>query len=169
MNKAIIIFGNSSRPNDNRSLVDEVARQLELKIIDLAEFDFNSQEANDHLIEIIENIINVDTIIFATPVYSYSMSVRMKLFIDQLGELSQVDEELKEILLSKRGLLLSTGNNAMPPEYFEQTFSLLLAYLGIKYSGMLYRPYDTDFTPDQIRTFGNKAMVQADSWSTVAA
>ncbi|HEY3487356.1 MAG TPA: NAD(P)H-dependent oxidoreductase [Gammaproteobacteria bacterium] len=169
MNKTIIIFGNSSRPDDNRNLVDEVAREFDLRIIDLADFDINGREVNDALIELIEQVIHADTVIFATPVFCYSMSPRMKLFIDRLTDLARVDEELKEMLRGKRGLLLSTGTEAIPPKYFEETFSLLLAYLGIEYGGMLYLARNADPAPEQIRAFGNKAIVEMGSWSEAAA
>jgi multimeric flavodoxin WrbA len=167
MNRTIVIFGNSSRPDQSRSLADEVAREFGFKVLDLADYDIN-QEINDPLIELIENIIHADTIIFATPVYCYSMSARMKLFMDRLTDLVREDEELKTMLRGKRGLVLSTGTDTIAPKLFEQSFSLLLAYLGIEYSGMLYRTRDTDFTPDQIRAFGDKAVTQTGSWSSAA-
>jgi multimeric flavodoxin WrbA len=166
MNKTIILFGNSSKPDQSRSLADEVAREFGFKVFDLADYDINNQELNDPLIELLENIIQADTIIFATPVYCYSMSARMKLFMDRLTDLVREDEELKNMLRGKRGLVLSTGTDTIAPKLFEQSFSLLLAYLGIEYSGMLYRTRDTDFTPDQIRAFGDKAATQAGSWSS---
>src|SRR5688572_16593269 len=167
MNKTVVIFGNSSKPDQSRSLADEVAREFGFKVLDLADYDIN-QEINDPLIEVIENIIHADTIIFATPVYCYSMSARMKLFLDRLTDLVRIDEELKAMLRGKRGLLLSTGNEAAAPRYLEETFSLLLASLGIEYSGMLYRPRDTDFTSAQIRAFGDKAVMESGSWSSAA-
>jgi multimeric flavodoxin WrbA len=168
MNKTIVIFGNSSKPDQSRSLADEVAREFGFKVLDLADYDISNQQINDPLIEVIENVMHADTIIFATPVYCYSMSARMKLFMDQLTDLVRVDEELKTMLRGKRGLLLSTGTERIPPKYFEETFSLLLAYLGIEYSGMLYRARDTNFTPDQIRAFGDKAVTQSGSWLNAA-
>jgi multimeric flavodoxin WrbA len=168
MNKTIVIFGNSSKPDQSRSLADEVAREFGFQVLDLAEYEINNREINDSLIEIVESIMHADTIIFATPVYCYSMSARLKLFMDRLTDLVREDEELKTMLRGKRGLLLSTGTDAAPPKYFEETFSLLLAYLGIEYSGMLYRARDTDFTPDQIRAFGNKAAMESGSWSSAA-
>lgn len=168
MNKTLVIFGNSSKPDHSRSLADEVAREFGFKVIDLAEYDINNREINDPFIEVVEHIMHVDTIIFATPVYCYSMSARMKLFMDRLTDLVREDGELKAILRGKRGLLLSTGTESIPPKYFEETFSLLLAYLGIEYSGMLYRARDTYFTPDQIRAFGNKAAMECGSWSSAA-
>jgi multimeric flavodoxin WrbA len=169
MNKTIVIFGNSSKPDQSRSLADEVAREFGFKVLDLADYDINNREINDPLIEVIENIIHADTIIFATPVYCYSMSARMKLFMDRLTDLVREDEELKTMLRGKCGLVLSTGTDTIAPKLFEESFSLLLAYLGIEYSGMLYRTRDTDFTPDQIRAFGNKAATQTSSWSNAAS
>lgn len=168
MNKTIVIFGNSSKPDGSRVLADEVAREFGFKVIDLAEYDINNREINDPLIEVVEQVIHADTVIFATPVYCYSMSARMKLFLDRLTDLARMDEELKAMLRGKRGLLLSTGAETLAPRYLEETFSLLLAYLGIEYGGMLYRSRDTDFTPAQIRAFGDKAVTKSSSWSSAA-
>ncbi len=168
MQKTIILFGNSSKPDQSRGLADEVAREFGFKVIDLAEYEINNREINDPLIEVIEHIMHADTVIFATPVYCYSMSARMKLFMDRLTDLVREDEELKTMLHGKRGLVLSTGTDTIAPKLFEESFSLLLAYLGIEYRGMLYRTRDTDFTPDQIRAFG-KAVVERGSWSNAMA
>lgn len=169
MNKTIIIFGNSSKPDGSRSLADEVALEFGFNVIDLAEYEITNREINDPLIEVVEHIIHADTIIFATPIYCYSMSARMKLFTDRLTDLVRMDEELKNMLRGKRGLLLSTGTERIAPGYFEESFSLLLACLGIEYGGMLYRSRDTNFTPAQIRDFGNKAVTETGSWSSAAA
>lgn len=168
MNKTIVIFGNSSKPDGSRILADEVAREFGFKVLDLADYEINNREVNDPLIEVVEHIIHADTVIFATPVYCYSMSARMKLFLDRLTDLVRMDGELKAMLRGKRGLLLCTGTDLIPPRYFEETFALLLAYLGIEYSGMLYRPRDTSFTPTQIRAFGLKAVAERGSWSSAA-
>lgn len=167
MHKTIVIFGNSSKPDGSRSLADEVAREFGFQVIDLAEYEITNREFNDPLIEVVEQIIHADTVIFATPVYCYSMSARMKLFMDRLTDLAQMDEELKTMLRGKRGLLLCTGNERLAPGYFEESFSLLLACLGIEYGGMLYRPRDSGFTPAQIQAFGVKA-VKPGSWSSAA-
>lgn len=169
MSKTIIIFGNSSKPDASRSLADEVAREFGFKVLDLAEYEINNREINDPLIEVVEHIIHADTVIFATPMYCYSMSARMKLFMDRLTDLTLMDEELKSMLCGKRGLLLSTGTEPIAPEYFEESFSLLLACLGIQYGGMLYRPRDTDFTPAQIRAFCARATAESGSWSGASA
>jgi putative NADPH-quinone reductase len=168
MSNTIVIFGNSSRPDGGRALADEVAREFGFKVLDLADHEINNREINDPLIEVVEHLIHADTIIFATPVYCYSMSARMKLFMDQLTDLARMDGELRAMLRGKRGLLLCTGTELIAPRYFEETFSLLLAYLGIEYAGMLYRPRDTAFTPAQIRAFGDKASSERGSWSSAA-
>jgi multimeric flavodoxin WrbA len=168
MNKTIVIFGNSSRADGSRSLADEVAHGFGFKVFDLAEYAINDREFNDPLIEVVEQVIHADTIIFATPVYCHAMSARMKLFLDRLTDLARMDEELKAMLRGKRGLLLSTGLEAEAPKYLEETFSLLLAYLGIEYGGMLYRPRDTGFTAAQISAFGHKAVTERGSWSSAA-
>jgi multimeric flavodoxin WrbA len=168
MNKTIVIFGNASKPDGSRTLADEVALEFGFKVIDLAEYDINNWEINDPLIEVVEQLIHADTVIFATPVYCYAMSARMKLFMDRLTDLARMDEELKDMLRGKRGLLLSTGSDTSAPRYLEETFSLLLAYLGIEYAGMLYRARDTDFTQTQIRAFGAKAVTEPGTWSSAA-
>lgn len=168
MSKTIVIFGNSSKPDGSRMLADEVACGFGFKVLDLADYEINNREINDPLIEVVEHIIHADTVIFATPVYCYSMSARMKLFMDRLTDLVRMDGELKTMLRGKRGLLLCTGTELIAPRYFEETFSLLLAYLGIEYCGMLYRSHDASFTPAQIHAFGSKAATETGSWSSAA-
>jgi hypothetical protein len=166
--KAIIIFSGSNRPDNSSSLVTEIAQQFSVKVIDLSSFGINPHTVDDHLIAIIEDMLDADSIIFATPVYWHSMSTRMKLFIDRLTELVKDDRELGEILRGKRGLLLGTGTDAILSRSFEETFSLMLSCIGIEYSGMLYCKGNSDPADhqDAILAFGHKAVTQTSSWAT---
>lgn len=84
--------------------------------------------------------IKSDLIIFATPVYWYSMSGIMKVFIDKFSNLlSGKGKALGEAFYGKMIEVLSTGYDEKVPAGFEAPFSLTAIYFGMDYMGTTYR------------------------------
>jgi multimeric flavodoxin WrbA len=79
--------------SDTKKQLEKVFAEIEHTLIDL--FDFNVYPYNylgnyhlsDNFMDIIEEILHYDKIIFATPVYWYSMRGLMKTFFDRLTDL----------------------------------------------------------------------------------
>ncbi len=100
--KKVIIISSSPRKNGNsETLAKEFARGAEstnnqVEFISLRDYDLNycigcyachktgKCFQNDQMNEIGEKLTNADVIVFATPVYFYSMSGQLKVFIDRL-------------------------------------------------------------------------------------
>lgn len=83
MNKQIIINGSHNRDGDTTKLIQEIYPEIAcLKLIDYTIELYNDDETysdKDQFLEIINQIIEVEEIIFATLVYWYSMSSVMKI------------------------------------------------------------------------------------------
>ena len=96
-------------------------------------------DVNSGFISLIKEMIASDLIVFATPVYWYSMSAAMKLFFDNLSYLLDGDyKELGEKLSFKKIKLVSTGSDAHLPTGFEVPFIQTAIYFGMDYLGIHY-------------------------------
>lgn len=85
----------------------------------------------DDMQEIYPLIKEADVIVLATPIYWWSMSAQLKIFIDRLYGLEE-----KELLKTKECVLLTTYGGALPnegPSLVENTIKEICDYLGIKF------------------------------------
>lgn len=91
--KKVIILGSSSKNGETKKVVTELMRISNWELIDLndykiSHFDYQHLNRNDDFISLMKRITeNYDVLIFATPVYWYSMSGIMKVFFDRITDL----------------------------------------------------------------------------------
>lgn len=142
MNKQIIINGSHNRNGDTTKLIQEIYSEIAcLKLIDYTVEIYNYDETysdKDQFLEIINQIIEVDEIIFATPVYWYSMSSLMKIFFDRLTDLISSQETIGRKLIGKKvSVITSSIGNYLDDNFFlpfiETTNYLHLEYIGGKH------------------------------------
>ena len=101
MKKVIVISSTPRRGGNSEILAEEFARGAgdaghAVEVIDLRDYHLNYCVAcyacadsgkcviGDGMNEIAEKLVEADVIVFATPVYFYSMSGQLKVFIDRL-------------------------------------------------------------------------------------
>ncbi|MCR9717732.1 NAD(P)H-dependent oxidoreductase [Vibrio parahaemolyticus] len=76
--------------------------------------------------------------VFASPVYWYSMSAQLKVFFDRLSDLLTIEKELGRKLKGKSISVLSTGYNLDLPACFVQPFELTASYMQLEFKGCEY-------------------------------
>ncbi len=148
-----VILQASSRSNGNtHAIVNYLNKNDHFDIIDLktksiGHFDYNFENANDDFLVLMEQVISkYDTIIFATPVYWYSMSGILKVFFDRLSDLLKTHKHMGRQLRGKSmGMISNSGGNDLKAG-FNTPFIESAAYLGMEYIGDIH----TWFTDDQI-------------------
>jgi multimeric flavodoxin WrbA len=109
-----------------------------LKDYSISSFDYKHKNINDDFIPLIKELLKYDHIVFASPVYWYSMTSQMKVFFDRLSDLLHVKKKLGRKLRGKLCSIISTGASAEPERSFEETFINSFEYLDMNYKGMLY-------------------------------
>lgn len=142
----------TSRPNGNtRLLVDLFNKDRKAPVIDLSEFkiapyDYEYRDSGDDFPKLVDMLLQHETIVFATPVYWYSMSSQLKTFIDRFSDLVRIDKKSGRALAGRRTFLAATGtDNDLPPGY-EEPFRLTAAYLDMDYCGSFYSCIRKDLT-----------------------
>ncbi|VAW86504.1 hypothetical protein MNBD_GAMMA18-336 [hydrothermal vent metagenome] len=141
--KTAIILGTSRKNGNTSQLVDLFLQHTKADLFNLSDFvmspfDYEHNNADDDFLPLIDKVLGYEHIIFATPVYWYSMSAQMKIFFDRMSELVTVEKERGRKLRGKSCALMATGNDNLPAECFEKPFVLSADYLGMMYKGMLY-------------------------------
>jgi multimeric flavodoxin WrbA len=135
--------------------------EVDLLNFSISHYDYSRMDEADGFLEIVTAMQAHDVIVFATPVYWYSMSGRMKVFFDRFTDLVSVHKELGRGLRGKTTCLVASGTDPLLPEGFEVPFRDTSRYLGMIYAGCLYGKILADGTlsPDvlsQARMFGDQ-------------
>lgn len=141
MNKKVIIKGSSNRNGNTQKVVDYVNKNSDFDIIDLldykiGQFDYEFKNRTDDFLPLMEKITEqYETIIFATPVYWYSMSGILKVFFDRISDVLQYRKELGRKLRGKNmGMMSNSNMNDRQPSY-HIPFIESAKYLGMYYVG----------------------------------
>lgn len=143
MKKIAILLGTSNNKGNTKSMVEYVADKAKATVFNLSDysispFDYEHKNSDDDFISLVEQLLEYDHIIFASPVYWYTMSAQMKVFFDRISDLLHVKKELGRKLRGKSSSVLSTGSTLKPERSFEEVFINSFDYLNMDYKGMLY-------------------------------
>lgn len=124
----------------------------DVEIIDLNDFnisyyDYKHKNENDDYISLLQKILNnYNTLIFATPVYWYSMSGIMKVFFDRITDLLDNEKELGRKLRNKNMAVLTSSVGEHSGETFWHPFMETAKYLGMNYLGNIHTIANEDPT-----------------------
>jgi len=166
MKKTVIILGSARSKGHTYSLCRVLSQTHTIKIIDLKQknighFDYEFKNQEDDFIALIRQIIDdYDQIIFASPVYWYSMSGRMKVFFDRISDLLINEKELGRKLRGKEMAVISCSSDAGINAGFYMPFRESAAYLGMTYIGDVHGWVADSGMPDEVKerlvNFGKK-------------
>ena len=141
MTKTVIIQGSAKNFGNTHKVVNYLNKDQQYAVIDLKtknigpfEYDFSNKD--DDFLPLMEEIIeNYDTIIFATPVYWYTMSGILKVFFDRMSDLLHYKKELGRKLRNKNMGMISNSAENDRRIGFEMPFVESAKYLGMNYIG----------------------------------
>lgn len=142
--KKVIIVGSSRNDGDTAALIEKLGKLTNWDVVDLNNYnigyyDYMHKNKSDDYLGLMRQIITkYDTLIFATPVYWYSMSGIMKVFFDRLTDLLTIEKNLGKQLRGKKMAVISSsmGNNL--GDSFWYPFSESAKYLGMQYLGNIH-------------------------------
>jgi multimeric flavodoxin WrbA len=142
--KKLIILGSSRKDGDTKKVVDELISISGWDFIDLNDYNFGYYDyehknlADDYLPLMRKIIAEYDVLIFATPVYWYTMSGIMKVYFDRITDLLDEEKDLGRKLRGKSMAVISCSAGDNLGEAFWLPFSETANYLGMKYLGNIH-------------------------------
>lgn len=152
---AIIILGSSRKDGNTKKIVDIFNRDLHFEIVHLIEknityYDYEHKNRDDDFFGIITKIIEKDLIIFATPVYWYTMSAPLKTFFDRFSDLVRIRKEVGRKLRGKEMMVISCGSSALDFDFY-LPFRKSAEYLDMTYLGDIHGWMTTDTVPEEVK------------------
>lgn len=157
MNKAVILQGSARSFGDTYKIVNHLASKCNYAVIDLntkviSQYDYEYKNAGDDFMDVITEVItNYDTIIFATPVYWYTMSGIMKAFFDRISDVIRTEKDLGRQLRGKHMAMISTSNSPDLVKGFNMPFVESANYLGMHYLGDIHTWVADDHIPNAVK------------------
>lgn len=154
--KSIIIQGSSRSDGNTAKVAALLSESLDAELVHLADLDIGHYEydyrnKDDDFLPLMRRMADeFDLFVFATPVYWYSMSGKMKAFMDRLSDCIRIDKETGRKLRGKSMAALSnSGDQTEYPSLF-RAFELSAGYLGMNYNGHLHTWVNRDEIPQEV-------------------
>ena len=156
--KKILIQGSSRSKGNTNKIVSLLMNELEFDLIDLSlknigYFDYEFKNQKDDFLSIIKIIADeYELIVFATPVYWYSMSGMMKTFFDRLSDCLRIEKETGRKLRGKNMAVISCGSDKIETEGFFIPFKKSAEYLGMTYIGNVHTWIEDELVSNEVET-----------------
>lgn len=148
MNKILIIKGSSRKEGNTQKVVDELNKDQNFDVIDLLDyqigpFHYDFENHADDFISLMEKVTEqYEVLVFATPVYWYTMSGTMKIFFDRFSDLLHYRKDLGRKLRGKSMAMISNSAANDRRTGYEMPFRESAKYLGMDYLGDVHAWFD---------------------------
>jgi len=155
--KTLIIQGSARSDGNTKKVSLELQKHLNCDILDLKDknikhFDYEYNNQDDDFPALIENIAeNYDLLIFASPVYWYTMSGYMKVFFDRISDAIRISKDTGRKLRGKNMAALSCGYGNEDIEGFFLPFQKSAAYLGMNYLGDIHTWVQSENLEEEVK------------------
>ena len=161
--KVAIILGTSRSDGNTRKVVDAFISKSGATFFDLAKyelsfFDYEHKNIHDDFLPLINKLVHFDHLVFATPVYWYSVSAQLKVFIDRFSDMLTIEKNLGRKLKGKEISIISTGSEENSRECFSKPIQLTADYLQMKYKGNSYCSIRNELNIEKMNAAVNQAM-----------
>ncbi|WP_159821526.1 flavodoxin family protein [Colwellia sp. 20A7] len=159
MTDIVVILASARSTGNTRKLIDEISHELSVDVIDLSEknispYDYEHTNINDDFMPVINEILHYKKIIFASPIYWYAASAQMKIFLDRVTDLLQLDalKVYGRKLREKTGYVVCTSASVEADSDFLRVFEKTFNYLGLDYHGYVHANCQNGYIPDKYST-----------------
>ncbi|EKE77403.1 flavodoxin family protein [Gallaecimonas xiamenensis] len=135
----ITLLGSARGNGYTATLAEAIGfRVLNLNDYLIRPFDYRGNGTGDDFLPLMDKLLQYDRILLASPLYWYSMSGQMKVFLDRITDLLTHHKTMGRRLRGKAAGVIASGGAQVPPPCFEEPFRLTFGYLGMDYQGMSY-------------------------------
>ncbi|TMP39633.1 flavodoxin family protein [Pseudoalteromonas rubra] len=146
--KSVILYSSSKKHGNTAHSVQKLAPMLQAECIYLDDYEindycYNHTNSGDDFRSLFRRLLSYDHIVFASPVYWYAMTPRMKAFFDRITEFMDdetLQPELRK-LRNKEFSILSNSIKEAAPECFIEVIQRTCEYLGMTCRSQIHCKY----------------------------
>lgn len=141
--RPVVLLGSSRTPGHTHTAAAFLAEQLGCPLVNLshyniAYYDYEQRHENDQFIGLIEELLQFDHWILASPVYWYTMSAQLKTFLDRWSDLVTVRKDLGRKMAGKTLHVLCCGSDSHPPPHYTAPFEATADYMDMHFGRLIY-------------------------------
>jgi multimeric flavodoxin WrbA len=133
----LVICGSAHKEGNTMHTIQDIlgdVPMVHLCELNIGPYHYESAHEEDDFLPLIRLLVNHNPLVFATPVYWYSMSGRMKTFWDRITDLLYHHKELSNQLQGKTAAVVVSSSGGKP-DGFEMPLEKTFAYLKMNYAG----------------------------------
>jgi multimeric flavodoxin WrbA len=152
----IALFSSSRRHGNTGRLIDRIASQLEIEVVDLGAlcltpYDYDHRNRDDDFEPLMRRVLDCERIIFASPIYWYAVAPAMKVFLDRLSDYLDLPDLLPEgrRLRGKTAYVVCTSVDEDPSAEFMGAFRATFHYLGMQFGGAVHADCRDGYVPSR--------------------
>jgi putative NADPH-quinone reductase len=157
--KVIALQGSARVDGNTTKLLKAMFAGHDVEIVHVAQagirpYDYAGFPDDDPVLALGERMGAADVVVFATPVFWYSMSAQLKALFDRFSDLKFVRKEIGQKLGGRVAWLVASGFEAVLPEGFEVPFRRTCEFVGMDYRGAFYgmtNPDSIGFPPEVLK------------------
>ena len=145
MSRPLALFGSSRRHGNTGQFMDRIAAEAGIEVVDLgtrniSPYDYEHRNRGDDFEPLMMRALEHDAIVFASPVYWYTVSPQLKVFLDRISDLLDLDDLLDHgrRLRGKAGYVVCTSIYDEVPGPFVGCFAESFDYLGMRFGGIAH-------------------------------
>ncbi|MCZ4225265.1 flavodoxin family protein [Pedobacter rhodius] len=156
MSDILIINGSARLNGDTQKFISQLTEGIACHHLNLVEhyflpYNYEGQYPPEDQFDVFaKEILYHKHIIFATPVYWYSMSGRMKNLFDRLTDWVTLNKEVGRNLNGKTVRLIAVGTDADLPDGFTIPFFMTANYMSMIFKGHLYFNANNDISGNEL-------------------
>jgi len=156
MSEILIINGSARLNGDTQKFISKLTEGIDYNQLNLLEHYFlpynydNQYPQEDQFDLFAKEILYHKHIIFATPVYWYSMSGRMKNLFDRLTDWVTLNKEVGRNLKGKTVKLIAVGTDGGLPDGFVTPFFMTANYMEMVFKGSQYFNANNTLTDEEM-------------------
>ena len=154
MADALALFASSRRNGTTGQLMDRIARELDIEVIDLATkkisaYDYEHRNRSDDFEPLMRRVLESDNLILASPVYWYGVSPPLKVFLDRITDFLDLPDLVDDgrRLRGKHAWVVCTSIYPQVPPSFLGALVDTFDYLGMVYGGIAHANCADGYVP----------------------
>jgi putative NADPH-quinone reductase len=142
--KTIIILGSARSDGNTAKIIQEIIGPtasvplISLRDLNISPYDYEHHNQNDDFLPLMRQILEHDILVMATPVYWYTISAQLKVFIDRLTDLLTIEKEMGRQLRGKKLMILASCDHPPLIDGFATPLEKTAEYLGMDYLGCYF-------------------------------
>jgi multimeric flavodoxin WrbA len=154
--KGVIVQASARSEGHTSKLVNFVKKETGFDVIDLKKFtiesfDYDVANQTDDFIPLIKRIADdYEQIIFATPIYWYTMSGVLKNFLDRITDCLKLEKETGRKLRGKKLSVISCSSGNEIKDGFHMPFIETANYLGMSYHDDVHGWIENEEIPEMV-------------------